>query len=119
VWSSHSLLELLTFSTFFEEFSSTPDDFLRSDPFDFGCFNDDVRRFSAEPDALDEPAPCADVLDFGDVLLVVGSGLRDRDVRWLNFSKLDCLDDVGTCDWDAFAAFSAARAFLNYFEGIK
>ena len=115
---SQSLLEFSPFSSLFEEFPSAfSDDLLFPDPLDFGCFNDDVRKFSVDPVAFDVPAVCADVLDFGDVLLVVdGDGLRDREVRWLNFSKLDCLDDVGTCDCDALAAFSAANAFLDFFK---
>lgn len=114
--SSYSLLVLLTCSSFPAELSSAfPDDFRLSVPFDFGSFNDDVRKSPVDPDALDELAAWGNVLDFGDVLLVDGNGLSDRELRWLNFSKLDCLDDVGTCDFDAFAAFSAARAFLGIY----
>lgn len=114
---SYFLLELLTCSSFPAEFSPAfPDDFRRSDPLDFGSFNEEVRRFSADPVVLDEPAACDVVLAFGKVLLDDVDGLRDREFRWLNFSKLDCLV-VGTCDLDAFAAFSAARAFLGIFQG--
>ena len=107
---------MLAFSSFFPEFSSvSPEDLRLSDPFDFGIFKEELLKFSVDPEAFDEPADCAESFDFDDVFLSIdGDGLKDRDVRWLNFSKFDGLDDVGTCDLDALAAFSAANAFLEF-----